>query len=60
MRRVTETPKRKPASVVRVTPSPLSSLKWILDLSCGHDVWVTSKSKPTRKLWLCEKCERTK
>ena len=50
--------KHKPSAVVSATQSPMNALRWSLSLSCGHDVWVTSKSKPTRKLWLCARCEQ--
>ena len=50
--------KRKPASVVAVTRSPLNVLRWNLSLSCGHDVWVTAKNQPTRRLWVCADCDK--
>lgn len=45
-------------AVIRVTQSPMNALRWCLDLSCGHEVWVTGKRKPTAKTAQCEKCEK--
>ncbi len=42
--------------VIKVTQSPMNPLRWLLDLECGHDVWVTSKKRPTRKTVSCDKC----
>lgn len=48
--------KVKPVGVLTI--SLVSHLRWSLGLSCGHSVLVTSKNQPTRKLWLCQQCER--
>lgn len=45
-------------NVTRVTRSPMNALRWVLDLACGHEVFVTSKSRPRRAKAKCEKCER--
>lgn len=42
--------------VVRVKQSPLNVQRWNLDLECGHEVWVTSKSRPARKQATCPEC----
>jgi hypothetical protein len=42
--------------VVRVTQSPMNPKRWALDLSCGHEVWVTARTKPSRKTELCGRC----
>lgn len=44
-------------TVQRVTQSPMNPLRWCLTLSCRHDVWVTSKRKPTRMKEFCDRCE---
>lgn len=43
-------------SVLYVTQSPMNKQQWLLQLACGHDVWVTSKGKPKRKDIDCTKC----
>lgn len=35
-------------TVRRVDQSPLNKQRWCLTLSCGHEVWITSKSRPKR------------
>ena len=42
--------------VKRVRQSPLNPMRWVLDLDCGHEVWVTAKSCPTRATAACPKC----
>ena len=42
--------------VISATRSPLNSQKWLLELECGHDKWVSCKSKPTRKTQYCADC----
>ena len=42
--------------VIHVKQSPLNKLQWCLGLRCGHDAWVTSKSRPKRKTARCSKC----
>lgn len=44
----------KRRGVVRVTRSPMNPLRWCLQLECGHDIWVTAKTKPARKFEYCE------
>jgi hypothetical protein len=39
--------------------SPLNPLRWNATLSCGHDVWVNGKQKPTAKTAECGRCEST-
>ena len=48
-----KTTKRK---VIRVDQSPMNPMRWLLTLSCGHDVWCTAFEKPTAKLLKCSKC----
>ena len=42
--------------VVKITPSPMNALRWLLALECGHWVWVTRKQRPTRKTARCNRC----
>lgn len=32
--------------IQKLTQSPLNRLRWLLLLSCGHEVWVTRKTRP--------------
>jgi hypothetical protein len=43
--------------VVSIKQSPLNALRWCCQLTCGHDGWVTAKSRPTRKFLKCSQCE---
>ena len=43
----------KMSNVVRVDRSPLNKKQWLLELDCGHEVWITSSRKPTRKSTYC-------
>jgi len=42
--------------VLRAFRSPLNPQRWCLTLECGHEVWVTSKSRPKRQTAKCENC----
>lgn len=42
--------------VVRITQSPMNALRWVLDLECGHETWITAKRRPTRKTAQCSPC----
>ena len=42
--------------VLKVTQSPMNPKRWCLDLECGHEQWVTSNKKPTRKTISCDRC----
>lgn len=33
--------------VQRVVQSPMNPLRWCFELACGHNVWVTRKSRPS-------------
>jgi hypothetical protein len=33
-------------SILRVTQSPMNALRWVLDLSGGHEAWITQKMRP--------------
>lgn len=46
-------PKR---DVLRATQSPMNAKRWCLDLSCGHEAWVTSNRRPTRQVVECAAC----
>lgn len=42
--------------VLRVDVSPVNARRWVLSLSCGHDLWVTSEWRPVCKTVKCFKC----
>lgn len=46
--------------VLRITQSPMNPLRWVLELSCGHDVWITRTSRPSRKTHKCDVCQPKK
>jgi len=43
--------------VLRVTRSPLNPKRWVLDLECGHELWVTRIRRPCATRVHCEECE---
>ncbi len=43
--------------VVGVTQSPMNAARWVLDLACRHELWVTARSKPRAKKARCTNCE---
>lgn len=43
-------------AVVRVDRSPMNAKRWVLTLSCGHEVWLTATKKPARKTSKCTRC----
>lgn len=45
-----------PSRIESVKQSPMNPLRWCLQLDCGHDEWVTSKTRPSRKTQRCGKC----
>ncbi len=46
--------------VVSVAQSPMNKLRWVLRLECGHEAWITLKSRPTRDLHGCLECSDPK
>jgi hypothetical protein len=42
--------------VLRVDRSPMNALRWCCELECGHEVWITSKRRPSRSRMKCSKC----
>ena len=50
-------PNQKSASptvkVTRITQSPISAVRWCLDLSCGHEMWITHKGRPKMRVVVC-------
>ena len=50
--------KSKKRKVVSITQSPMNNKRWCLELECGHDVWITSKSHPKRNTEKCTTCDR--
>jgi len=43
-------------NVMRVDRSPLNRMRWCLHLVCGHDEWMTSRTRPLRKHHWCSIC----
>lgn len=43
-------------TVQRVRPSAVRPWRWVLELSCGHEKWVTSKTQPQRIKATCDQC----
>lgn len=39
--------------VVSIRQSPVNGLRWLLLLKCGHVLWITAKTRPTRKTADC-------
>lgn len=46
-------PKR---TITRVDRSPMNPQRWSLTLECGHERWVTGKTKPKSKTAQCLEC----
>jgi len=46
--------------VVRVDRSPMNAKRWLLELECGHECWVTQACKPTPKQHACVQCVNKK
>jgi hypothetical protein len=44
------------ARIESVKQSPMNGQRWCLQLDCGHDEWVTAKSRPTRQSIRCSRC----
>ena len=44
-------------AVVMVRPSPLNDQRWNVEFSCGHEVWVTRKSRPKAATMICPDCD---
>lgn len=38
--------------------SPLNPNQWNLVLSCGHEIWVTRKRRPTAMKAICQTCTK--
>jgi hypothetical protein len=48
--------KNSPKRVIRTVQWPTNAERWVLELACGHEVGVTSKTRPTRKNVHCDVC----
>jgi hypothetical protein len=44
--------------ILRVVQSPLNPKQSLLELECGHAVWMNSTRKPTATAAACEKCTK--
>jgi hypothetical protein len=42
--------------VTRIDQSPMNPKQWCVQLSCGHDIYVTRAKKPKMKFHSCDKC----
>ncbi len=42
--------------VVRVDQSPMNAQRWVLTLVCGHERWLTRKTKPKAQSVPCPSC----
>lgn len=41
------------------TLSALSKQRWIITLSCGHQIWIVRRKRPMAKKLACpEKCDK--
>ncbi len=43
-------------TVVRSDQSPMNKRRWLLELDCGHEVWVTTSRQPHRHQHPCDPC----
>jgi hypothetical protein len=43
-------------TVVRIDQSPMNAKQWCVQLSCGHEEWVTRAKRPKIKVMVCSKC----
>lgn len=43
--------------VIAVHQSLLNPQRWLLRLECGHEMWMTSKTRPTRLFAKCDQCK---
>lgn len=45
-------------AIIKVTQSVagLNAHRWLLVFSCGHEQWVTRRSKPRAKTGNCNQC----
>jgi hypothetical protein len=42
--------------VVQAVQSPTNEKRWYVKMTCGHDGWVMSESKPTRAICRVQAC----
>ena len=47
------------STVTRIDQSPMNAQRWCLQLSCGHEEWLTAKRKPKKEKFRCSRCELT-
>jgi hypothetical protein len=43
-------------AVIDVKQSPGNRHEWILTLECGHQKWIVTNGRPTKKSVRCMKC----
>ena len=46
--------------VTRIDQSPMNAQRWCLQLSCGHEEWITAKRRPNKETFRCSRCEPRK
>jgi hypothetical protein len=46
--------------VMRVDQSPMNPKQWCLTMSCGHETWVTRRTRPKIRFTACAKCGESK
>lgn len=44
--------------ITHVARSPVNPQRWLLELACGHQRWITQRRRPSlRRALLCPICE---
>ena len=46
----------KKQQILRIDQSPMNPKRWCLELACGHEAWITTVRRPTRKSAVCYDC----
>lgn len=49
-------PKSRVEAVRDTGLSHMNERRWLLQLDCGHDEWITANERPQREYQLCSKC----
>ena len=50
------TQKRVESEVLSAGRSPMNPKRYLLQLSCGHEKWITATKRPARKKATCTAC----
>jgi hypothetical protein len=43
--------------IVKATQSPMNARRWLVELECGHETWITSHVRPRRQV-SCDECRK--